>query len=264
MQAAEVIALVAASGELALERLVIEPDGLIIVARARGTAAIYAACGHRSQRAQSRYERVLAGLPWHGRAVVLRLRVRRFVCRVPGCPGRIFCERLAATTAAHAQRMTRSWADVELIGTALGGEAGTRLASTLGLAGGSADALLRLLKQGPAAPASEAAATKVRCSASMIGRGGEAGDTAPSSPLLGGAACSIYSRTGSLPPSPPHSRRTRAWRSSAATGQVPTRTERPAACLRRSRSPTAFTSYGTTRRPCSRCWSAMRGSSGAP
>jgi transposase len=102
---------------------------------------------------QSRYERTLADLPWHGHAVALRVRVRRFVCGVPSCARRVFCERLPGTAVAHARRTTRLAGALELIGLALGGEAGARLARALGMAAGaSADALLRALKAGPPGP----------------------------------------------------------------------------------------------------------------
>lgn len=87
-------------------------------------------CGCASVRAQSRYERRLADLPWHGLAVALRIRVRRFVCEVPRCPRRVFCERLPATAAPYARRTTRLAGALERIGLALGGETGARLAST--------------------------------------------------------------------------------------------------------------------------------------
>ena len=75
------------------------------------------------------------------------MHVRRFVCEVPRYPRRIFCERLPGTAAAYARRTARRAGALELIGLALGGEAGARLARELGMAAGtSSDTLLRLLK----------------------------------------------------------------------------------------------------------------------
>lgn len=145
-----VVALVPAPDELAVEHLAAEPGRLIVVAAARRAEAVCPTCGCASGRVQSRYERRLADLPWHGLAVALRVRVRRFVCAVPRCPRRIFCERLPGTAAAHARRTTRLAGALELIGLALGGEAGARLARELGMAAGaSADTLLRVLQAGP-------------------------------------------------------------------------------------------------------------------
>lgn len=142
-----VAALVPAPQDLIVEHLAAEGGRLAVVAAARQREATCPLCGRHSTRVQSRYERRLADLPWHGLAVTLRVRVRRFVCEMPGCPRRVFCERLPATAAAYARRTTRLASALELIALALGGEAGARLARALGMGGGaSADTLLRTLK----------------------------------------------------------------------------------------------------------------------
>ncbi len=51
-------------------------------------------CGQLSARIHSRYTRKLADLPWHGAQVQWRWRTCRFFCDTPGCPRRIFTERL--------------------------------------------------------------------------------------------------------------------------------------------------------------------------
>lgn len=149
-----VVAFVPAPGELVLQHLVVEPNRLIVVATARRAEARCPVCGVASARVHSRYERCLADLPWHGLAVALRVRVRRFVCEAVPCPRQVFCERLPATAAAYARRTTRLAGALELIGLALGGEAGARLARELGMAAGaSADTLLRVLQApSPATP----------------------------------------------------------------------------------------------------------------
>lgn len=163
MQAAEVIALVPSPDELRVESLIAEPDRLVIVAAARRGEAPCPACGYASRRVHGRYQRHLADLPWHGLAVALRVQVRRFVCEVPRCPRRIFCERLPATAAAYARRTARLTSALELIGVALGGEAGARLAHALGMAAvASADTLLRVLKAPPAVASRGGAAPAVR------------------------------------------------------------------------------------------------------
>ena len=103
-------------------------------------------CQRRSQRAHSRYIRHVADLPWHGVAVKLELRTRRFRCENSLCSQRIFCERLPGVIAQYARKTVRLNAALELIGFAVGGEAGARLARELGLAV-SPDTLLRRLRQ---------------------------------------------------------------------------------------------------------------------
>jgi transposase len=111
---------------LVVESFAAEAGRLIIVARARRPEAACPACGCTSRRVKSRYVRCLADLPWQGLAVALRIHARRFECAVPGCPRRVFCERLSGTTAAYARRTTRLAHALELIGMALGGEPGAR------------------------------------------------------------------------------------------------------------------------------------------
>lgn len=99
-------------------------------------------CGYLSGRVHSRYFRTIADLPAHDRPVALRLLVRRFRCGSPDCPQTIFCERLADLVAPHARTTERLTAVHRLVGLALGGEAGARLAEHLDIPT-SPDTLLR-------------------------------------------------------------------------------------------------------------------------
>lgn len=103
-------------------------------------------CNRNSSRIHSRYARTVADLPWHGIAVKLELRVRRFRSQNSLCTQRIFCERLPRVVAPYARKTVRLNAALELIGFTIGGEAGARLARELGLAV-SSDTLLRRLRQ---------------------------------------------------------------------------------------------------------------------
>jgi hypothetical protein len=84
-------------------------------------------CGHRSGRVHSRYERTVADLPWHGVPVTLHIRVRRFACNNSSCERAIFAERLEEV-AAYARKTDRLQGALLLIGFALGGRAGARVA----------------------------------------------------------------------------------------------------------------------------------------
>lgn len=105
-------------------------------------------CHRRSARIHSRYVREVADLPWMGCAVRLELHVRRFFCANPECTRRIFTERLPTVVAPYARRTTRLTDVLTLIGFALGGEAGKRLAASMGLAT-RPDTLLRLIRTHP-------------------------------------------------------------------------------------------------------------------
>ena len=103
-------------------------------------------CQRSSSRVHSRYIWRVADLPWHGVAVKLEVHMRRFRCDNSLCLRRIFCERLPSVVAHYARKTVRLNAALELIGFAVGGEAGARLARELGLTV-SPDTLLRRLRQ---------------------------------------------------------------------------------------------------------------------
>ena len=157
MEAFDAAPLCPAPVELQLDEVVFRAPELVVTARARRRVVACPVCGHASRRVHSRYCRTLADLPWHGLRVRLDVRVRRFLCSVPGCPRRIFTERLPKTAEPYARRTLRAASALEVIALALGGRAGARLAGTLGLPVG-VSALLAPLKRvgtmvpGPTAP----------------------------------------------------------------------------------------------------------------
>ena len=104
------------------------------------------ACGGESWRVHSRYTRLLADEPAFGRRVRLRMALRRFLCPESGCPRRIFVEPLGGFAARHARTTTRLARAHLTIGSALGGEAGARLAEKAAMPA-SPDTLLRRVKR---------------------------------------------------------------------------------------------------------------------
>jgi transposase len=103
----------------------------------------------------SRYRRILRDLPWQGSAVELHIELRRFRCRVRDCPRKTFVERLPLVMAAHGRQTARLSETLRLIGYVLGGEAGSRLASRLGI-NTSPDTMLRRIKDGTPLPSEPA------------------------------------------------------------------------------------------------------------
>jgi transposase len=128
--------------------LLLDEDGLTILASSEATEVRCPVCGTPADRVHSRYVRTLADLPWAGLAVSLRVQVRRFFCDTPSCPRRIFAERLTGLAPAHARRTDRQRAALTTIAFADGGEAGARLAVALGFPV-SPDTLLRLIRGCP-------------------------------------------------------------------------------------------------------------------
>lgn len=131
-----------------LHLLALSADERVITAEVMTIApdACCPLCHQPSSRVHSRYVRQIADLPWHGIALRLRLRVRRFFCTNPACQRAIFTERLPGLVAPYARKTIRLAQILEVIGLAVGGEAGARLLTTLGMLT-SPDTLLRLIRR---------------------------------------------------------------------------------------------------------------------
>ena len=137
---------------LTVDRLLPGPDRILLVARSRRKRAPCPSCARPSGRRHSTYVRRLADLPWQGRVVELRVRVRRLRCANPACARAIFAERLPEVAAPKARRTVRLRAAQTSVGLAVGGEPGSRLAARLAMPV-SGDTLLRLVRAAGAAPA---------------------------------------------------------------------------------------------------------------
>jgi hypothetical protein len=130
------------------------PNTLLITAHGRGECVRCPNCRTGSTTVHSRYRRHAADLPASGRAVRLRLVIRRFYCRPPDCPRRTFAERLPGLLDRGAQRTRRLVEAQARIGIALGGVPGAKLASQLAMPL-SADTLLRGVRAQPLPPPPE-------------------------------------------------------------------------------------------------------------
>ena len=119
---------------LSVERIEIGPEKIVAVTRSRCRTSCCPSCGHASSRIHSRYQRLLADLPAHGRPVEIMVMVRRFRCSRPSCPRTIFAERLNKSIAvASARRTARMESVVHGLGLALGGRPGHSLAERLAI-----------------------------------------------------------------------------------------------------------------------------------
>jgi transposase len=139
-------ALLPDSARITLQDILIDGERITLVAQAIGSHSPCPQCGKLSSRVHSRYTRTLADLPWQGRAVRIELQVRRFFCTAAACSRRTFAERLPEVAAVSARTTARLHETHRLIGQALGGEAGSRLAVPLGLPT-SPDTLLRRVRR---------------------------------------------------------------------------------------------------------------------
>jgi len=121
-------------GVLQVEQVTCGDAGVVIEARPGSDGASCPACGAWSSRVHSGYTRQLADSPAGGRPVLIRLAVRRFVCRNPACPAVTFAEQVAGLSARYRRRSVPLLALLAQIGLVLAGRAGARLAAVLGVA----------------------------------------------------------------------------------------------------------------------------------
>ena len=128
-----------------LEKIISDISSLTLVAQTTQPQAECPRCRRSSARVLSYYIRTVADLPWHGVAVRLHLRTRRFCCKNSLCTKRVFCERLPRVVAHYARQTVRINEALQLLGWLLGGEAGSRAALKLAMAA-SADTLLRRVR----------------------------------------------------------------------------------------------------------------------
>ena len=84
--------------------------------------------GRVSRSRHSTYVRMLKDLPACGATVSLKIRVRRWRCATPGCAVRFFADRLPGVAEFRARRTCRADVVVQLLGYALGGRPGERMA----------------------------------------------------------------------------------------------------------------------------------------
>jgi transposase len=117
----------------------------------RAPTAACPRCAVASSSVHSRYQRHLTDLPWGTRAVRIQLTVRKFRCRNRACGRRIFTERVPDLVAAYSRHTHRLATALRMIGLALGGNAGARLAACLRLPT-SPSTLLRLVRGAPIPP----------------------------------------------------------------------------------------------------------------
>jgi transposase len=103
-------------------------------------------CRRVSTARHSRYVRTLKDLPAVGATVSLQIRVGRWRCGTRACAVRFFADRLPGVAEFRGRRTCRANVVVRLIGYALGGRPGERLARRIGLSV-SNDTLLRWVKR---------------------------------------------------------------------------------------------------------------------
>jgi transposase len=126
---------------LKLENTAIDAESVEFTLTSTSLPVTCPACKKQTARLHSHYGRAVADLPWGGRHVRLVLNVRKFRCPHKECSRRVFTERLLDLVAPYARKTVRLHEVLELVGFALGGNAGARLGM-----GASSTTLLRYIR----------------------------------------------------------------------------------------------------------------------
>jgi hypothetical protein len=126
----------------------VEDAGEVICVRARtrDVAVACPGCGAPTARVHGYYERTAADVPVDGRRVLVRVKVRRLRCPVPGCPRQTFREQVPGVLDRYQRRTTRLTGQVRAVVRELAGRAGARLLPALGILASRHTALRVLLR----------------------------------------------------------------------------------------------------------------------
>ena len=82
---------------LVIEDVEDEGEAICVLARTRDGAVPCPACGEETMRVHGYHERTAADVPVDGRCVLVKVKVRRMRCPVPGCRGRRSASRFPAS-----------------------------------------------------------------------------------------------------------------------------------------------------------------------
>jgi transposase len=130
-------------------------EAVVITASCTASSGSCPACGSVSARVHGGYSRTVADGAAGGRAVLIVLRVLRFLCTCPSCPKATFALQVNGLTSRYCRRSVPLTGMLTGFGLELAGRAGARLASRLGIAVHSST-ILRLVAGLPGREASAA------------------------------------------------------------------------------------------------------------
>ncbi|UQA91398.1 ISL3 family transposase [Streptomyces halobius] len=123
-------------------------ERIVLHARARAVEGECPHCGQMPRQVHGRYVRRLADAALGGRAVIIELLVRRFLCRNAACSAVTFTEQVEGLTAPHARYTPPLRRILTTIAVAMAGRPGARMAAALGVRAAK-DTLLHLLRTVP-------------------------------------------------------------------------------------------------------------------
>lgn len=132
-----------------LDALEQKKDHFLLQLRTTASSASCPSCSQLSTHKQGTYIRNFQDLPWAGIRVKVNLCVKKFYCKDPACPQKVFAQRFGKDLPPYARRTARLTDQLTEISYLLGGNGGSKLATMLGIAV-SCTTLLRILYQAAA------------------------------------------------------------------------------------------------------------------
>lgn len=116
-----------------IEQIQISENGVVVEAVATSATSCCPLCSEACSSVHCHSRRTLRDVPCAGRRVQLFLTLRKFSCRNPYCPRKVFAQPLPAEVSPWARMTIRYCQQISSIGLATCGKGGARLAARLGI-----------------------------------------------------------------------------------------------------------------------------------
>lgn len=134
--------------QFSIDKVEMENETMVISVTATNEKGICPHCQAVSENIHSYYQRHPADIPLAGYTVCLDITVPRFFCDNENCEATTFAERMPSLIEPYAHRTKRLAGQQQQVAFVLGGEAGARLLSIIGMPV-SPDTLIRLIRKIP-------------------------------------------------------------------------------------------------------------------
>jgi len=118
---------------VSLETIEVQNQTIIVHLHATSPIALCPQCGTPGFRVHSRYVRTIGDVAFGGRSLILKLRVRKLLCREVSCSQRIFAERFPEVVQRYARMTDRLIKALQSLGVTTNGADAARIASSLGI-----------------------------------------------------------------------------------------------------------------------------------
>ena len=136
---------------LGLDTIEVQDQTITVHVHATSPSAACPRCGTTGSRIHSRYQRTIADVAFGGRALKLKLRVRKWICPDTACPQQIFAERFPDLVQRYARMTDRLTTALQSVGVTTNAADAARIVTSLGMPT-SAKTIIRRVLQLPVPP----------------------------------------------------------------------------------------------------------------